>query len=64
MQTAGEPAAVLAAIPDVMKRLDPDLPIESLEPVPQVVQENVFVDRFLTMLSAAEQMTPRGPPIR
>lgn len=31
VRTAGDPAPVLRAIPDVMRRLDPDLPVEELK---------------------------------
>ena len=36
-----------------MKKLDPNLPVESLKTLPQQVKENVFLDRMISMLSAA-----------
>ena len=36
-----------------MKSLDPTLPIEQLKTMPQQVRENVFLDRFITTMSAA-----------
>ena len=36
-----------------MARLDPNLPVEELKTMPQQVRENIFLDRFLTTLSAA-----------
>ena len=42
-----------AAIPAVIARLDPNLPVEDLKTMPQQVRENVFLDRFISMLSAA-----------
>ena len=44
---------ILRAIPPVMKKLDPNLPIEELKSLPQVVRENVFLDRMITTLSAS-----------
>ncbi len=52
VRTAGDPASLLAAIPRVMKALDPALPLENLAPMPEVVRQNVFVDRFMSTLSA------------
>ena len=36
-----------------MARLDPNLPLENLRTMPQQVRENVFLDRFISVLSAA-----------
>ena len=40
-------------MPQVVARLDPNLPVEDLRTMPQQVRENVFLDRFISMLSAA-----------
>jgi ABC-type antimicrobial peptide transport system permease subunit len=40
-------------IPAVMKKLDPNLPIEDLKSLPQQVRENVFLDRMIGTLSAS-----------
>jgi ABC-type antimicrobial peptide transport system permease subunit len=48
-----EPAAVLREIPEVMKRLDPNLPLENLKTLEQQVRENVMLDRLISTLSAA-----------
>jgi predicted permease len=53
VRTAGDPAQVLRAIPGVMKRLDPNLPVEDLKTMPQQVRDNVFLDRMISILSAA-----------
>ncbi len=37
----------------MMKRLDPGLPVENLKTMPQQIQENVFLDRMISILSAA-----------
>ena len=36
-----------------MKRIDPNLPVENLKLVPQQVEDNVYLDRMITMLSAS-----------
>jgi len=41
------------AIREVMRRMDPSLPIEQLKTMPQQVQENVFLDRMISTMSAA-----------
>ena len=46
-------AQVLPAIRAVMKKLDPNLPIEQLKTMPQQVRENVFLDRMISTLSAS-----------
>ena len=35
------------------RALDPNLPVEDLRTMPQQVRENVFLDRMISMLSAA-----------
>lgn len=47
------PEQTLRAIPAVISRLDPNLPIENLKTLPQQMRENVFLDRMISMLSAA-----------
>jgi ABC-type antimicrobial peptide transport system permease subunit len=53
VRTGREPAALLRAIPGVVERLDPNLPVEELKSMPQQVKENVFIDRLISTLSAA-----------
>jgi predicted permease len=53
VRTSLEPTQVLRMIPALMARLDPDLPVENLKTVPQVVRENVFFDRMISILSSA-----------
>jgi ABC-type antimicrobial peptide transport system permease subunit len=40
-------------IPKVVATLDPNLPVENLRTLEQQVQNNVFMDRMMTTLSAA-----------
>jgi predicted permease len=53
VRTASNPDAFLSNIPRVVARLDPNLPVEDLRTMPQQVRENVFLDRFISVLSAA-----------
>jgi predicted permease len=44
---------IFPAIRQVMRKLDPALPIEGLKSVPHQVKENVFLDRMISTMSAA-----------
>lgn len=44
---------VMAAIPGVLKRLDPNLPLEELKTLDQQARESVFLDRVIGTLAAA-----------
>jgi predicted permease len=56
VRTSLPPTQILRAIPAVMKKLDPNLPIEDLKTLPQQVRENVFLDRMIGTLSASFAM--------
>jgi predicted permease len=53
VRSSGDPAQLLRAIPGVIGRLDPNLPVEDLKTMPQQVKDNVFLDRMISTLSAA-----------
>ena len=53
LRTGTTPEAVLSEVPKVVARLDPDLPVDELKTMPQQVRENVFLDRFITLLTVA-----------
>jgi predicted permease len=53
VRTSLEPTAFLATIPQAVARLDRNLPLEDLRTMPQQIRENVFLDRFISVLSAA-----------
>jgi predicted permease len=53
VRTSGDVAQAMSAITAVVKRLDPNLPIEELETLPEQVRNNTFLDRMMTTLSAA-----------
>jgi predicted permease len=44
---------VVRAIRDVMKRIDPSLPVAGLRTMPEQVRQNVFLDRMISILSAS-----------
>ncbi len=53
VRTSLDPSSFLVNIPKVVARLDPNLPVENLRTLEQQVQNNVFLDRLMTTLSAA-----------
>ncbi|HEX2343503.1 MAG TPA: ABC transporter permease [Vicinamibacterales bacterium] len=53
VRASHEPEASFAAIRKTVANLDPNLPIEDLKTMPQQVRDNVFLDRFISTLSAA-----------
>ncbi|HEX7081494.1 MAG TPA: ABC transporter permease [Gammaproteobacteria bacterium] len=48
-----DPEALLAAIPRVVAEIDPDVPVTNLRTMTDLVQETVYIDRLLSVLSAA-----------
>jgi predicted permease len=53
VRTATDPKVFLANIPKAVAALDPNLPVENLRTLAQQAQNNVFMDRLITTLSAA-----------
>jgi predicted permease len=52
VRTAGDPAQSASAVTAVVKRLDPNLPLEELKTLKQQVRDNTFLDRMMTTLSS------------
>ena len=50
---SAEPAALLRALPAVLKQIDPGLPLNGLKTMPEQIRENVSVDRMISVLSAS-----------
>ncbi len=50
---SAHPEALFAELRSVLKRLAPGVPMEDLKTMPQQVRDNVFVDRIISLLSAA-----------
>jgi predicted permease len=53
VRTSMEPRQVIRTIPAVIAGLDPNLPVEDLKTLPKQVQDNVYLDRMISTLSAA-----------
>jgi predicted permease len=52
VRTGVDPDALLATIPRVVAEFDPEVPVTNLRTLVTTVQESVYVDRLLSMLSA------------
>jgi ABC-type antimicrobial peptide transport system permease subunit len=52
VRRAGDPAHSAASVTAVVKRLDPNLPMEDLKTLTQQVRDNTFLDRMMTTLSS------------
>ena len=53
VKTAADPEPFIASITKIVAQLDAKLPVENIRTVPQQVRENVFLDRMISVLSAA-----------
>ncbi len=53
VRTSGDLSSTLRAIPSVVASLDPDLPVEDLITMPGQIEENIFLDRMIGVLSSA-----------
>ena len=53
VRTSLPPEQLLRVIPEVFKRLDPNLPVEDLKTLDQQVRESVFMDRAIGTLASA-----------
>ncbi len=53
VRTGAASAPVIKAIPALMTKIDPNLPVSALKTVPQQVKETLFLDRMITVFSTA-----------
>ena len=53
VRTEGDPNGIIRAIPAVVRRLDPMLPVVGLKTMPQEIRQNTFLDRMISTLSAS-----------
>lgn len=53
VKTSLPPEQLLRTIPALIKTMDPTLPVEDLKTMPQQIRENIFLDRMISILSAA-----------
>jgi len=51
VRTAADPTQSAATIGDIVRRADPNLPIETLKTLDRQVEENTFLDRMMSTLS-------------
>jgi len=52
VRTGLAPEQELSALPPILKRLAPTVPVENLKTMPQQIRDNVFLDRMMSILSA------------
>ncbi|HEX6316978.1 MAG TPA: ABC transporter permease [Gemmatimonadaceae bacterium] len=50
---SADEAMLLRTVPSVLKRIDPNLPMEEFKTMEAQIRENVFLDRMISTLSAA-----------
>jgi len=53
VRTAGDPGPILRAMPDVVRRLDPNLPVSNLKTLEQQAVESVAMDRLISILTTS-----------
>lgn len=53
VRSAVAPEQMLGTLRTVIKRIDPNLPVEELKTMRQQVKDNVFLDRMISVLSSA-----------
>ena len=53
VRSSADEGLLLRTVPSVVKRIDPNLPIEELRTMESQIKENVFLDRMISTLSAA-----------
>ncbi|HEY6213079.1 MAG TPA: FtsX-like permease family protein, partial [Vicinamibacterales bacterium] len=53
VRTAQDPNDFIANVPKLVATLDPNLPLENLRSMPEQIKQNVFLDRMISVLSAA-----------
>src|SRR5262249_10131850 len=53
VRTSLDQAAILPTLPKVVASLDPNLPVDNLQTMTQQVRDNVFLDRFISVLAVA-----------
>jgi len=52
VRTASDPLQMASAVTAVVRRLDPNLPVDQLKTLSQQVRDNTFLDHMMTTLSA------------
>ena len=53
LRTGGDERAVMTAVRAVVKRLDPDLPVDRLMPMQLLIDDSIYTDRLMATLAVA-----------
>jgi predicted permease len=53
VRTTLDPARLIPTIPHIVAQLDPNLPVEDLRTMSEQIKQNVSLDRFISLFSAA-----------
>ena len=53
VKTAADPEQLVGQIPRIINGIDPNLPVEELRTLAEQVKQNVFMDRFIGIMSTA-----------
>ena len=53
VRTSTDPDAFMAIVRKEVMKLDPNLPVDNMKTLPAQIEDNVFLDRYVTVLSAA-----------
>ena len=53
VRTATDPDQFVGQVQRIVARIDPNLPVENLRTLPQQIRQNVFMDRFISVMSAS-----------
>jgi predicted permease len=48
-----QPETVLRSVADIVRQIDPELPVEGLKTMPQEIRDNVLLDRMISILAGA-----------
>ena len=53
VRTSTDPDQFVGQVQRVVARIDPNLPVENLRTLPEQVKQNVFMDRFISLMSTS-----------
>ena len=53
VKTAIDPETFVGQVQRIVSRVDPNLPVENLRTLPEQVNQNVFMDRFISLMSTS-----------
>jgi predicted permease len=53
VKTAADPQQLVGQIPKILQGIDPNLPVEELRTLEEQVKQNVFMDRFIGIMSTS-----------